>query len=157
MPKVKGMPDHFMCKDCRVIKHNDDYYKDKSSYRGLSDRCKPCSKKNAGFRRKQNWRKYLDRQMEITQELKKEVYDNLGRSCACCGETEPEFLVVDHVKGNGAQHRKDTKALGGQAIYRAIKKEGFPKDSYQILCHNCNWSKGTGPEGMCVHKRGNQI
>ena len=82
--------------------------------------------------------------------LRDMVYNELGNACACCGETEKAFLCVDHVKGDGAEHRKSVTP--GITLYRTIRNEGFPRDKYQLLCRNCNWSKGPGPEGKCVHQ-----
>ena len=40
-------------------------------------------------------------------ELKNEVFQAYGGyQCACCGETEPMFLTIDHVGNDGADHRR---------------------------------------------------
>lgn len=71
--------------------------------------------------------------------------------CSCCGETERDFLTIDHVAGNG---NKTSRALGvprgGSALYRWLVRNGFPV-GYAILCANCNKSKGN--RKLCVHKR----
>src|SRR5262252_4538483 len=38
-----------------------------------------------------------------------------GGECACCGETEPVFLTLDHVNGDGAAHRRsmNSPSIGG--------------------------------------------
>ena len=68
-------------------------------------------------------------------------------SCACCGETEMDFLAVDHINGGGNEHRK---SIGSGCLYWWIRRNGFP-DGFQILCHNCNQSKGY--YGICPHQR----
>jgi hypothetical protein len=81
--------------------------------------------------------------------VKAEVYAALGSRCACCGEDNQEFLSVDHIHGDGKIHR----ALIGnspQALYKAIKDEGFPKDKYRILCMNCNFATRYGQP--CPHE-----
>lgn len=91
--------------------------------------------------------------MRCRQKLKKEVLEHMGGKCACCGETEIEFLSMDHVNNDGAKHRRKTGVgmRGGGDIWRYIRDHNYPS-SFQILCHNCNWSKYIG-NGVCVHKR----
>lgn len=79
--------------------------------------------------------------------LKLEVIAALGGGCACCGERTFEFLTVDHIRNNGAEHRRQVGI--GRHMYRAIKEEGFPKEEYRILCLNCNTSRGF--YGYCPH------
>ena len=70
--------------------------------------------------------------------------------CACCGESQRDFLTIDHVNGNGY---KTCKALviprGGSELYRWLVRRGFPS-GYAVLCMNCNASKGK--HGVCAHK-----
>lgn len=69
-----------------------------------------------------------------------------GGQCSCCFEKNPEFLGIDHIKGDGAAHRRSA----GRNIYRILKHMGYPKDNYRILCHNCNMSYGL--YGYCPHQ-----
>lgn len=71
-----------------------------------------------------------------------------GYKCACCGETEYDFLTIDHVNNDGAEHRKRLTQKGG--MYRDIVKQGFPAGVYQVLCMNCNWGKRRC--GVCPHQ-----
>jgi hypothetical protein len=75
--------------------------------------------------------------------LKREVYAAYGGyRCACCGEKHEEFLSIDHIEGNGKQHRKEVGSGGrGSALYRWLKKNNFPP-GFQILCMNCNFAIG---------------
>jgi hypothetical protein len=63
-----------------------------------------------------------------------------------CGESEVEFLGIDHIDGDGAQHRREVRP---SRIYLWLIKHKFPA-GIQILCHNCNLSKGY--YGACPHK-----
>ena len=36
-------------------------------------------------------------------------------------------------------------------MYRWLKKHGFPKEGFQLLCYNCNCAKGFF--GKCPHKK----
>ena len=81
---------------------------------------------------------------------KAEVYATFGNVCSCCGEDNPAFLSIDHIKGDGRQHR----AIIGkypQALYEAIRREGYPRDKYRILCMNCNWATRYGAN--CPHEK----
>lgn len=71
-----------------------------------------------------------------------------GNKCAFCGETEIQFLSIDHIWGNGTQHRKEI-GVGGDTFYRWLKKNNYPPE-FQVLCHNCNMAKGL--YGVCPHK-----
>ena len=88
-------------------------------------------------------RAYLDR-------LRDEVIEGYGGKCTCCGETLREFLTIDHIHGDG---KKDGELgrRGGRDLYRWLIENNFPKDRYQLLCMNCNWSKGCF--GFCPHQR----
>jgi len=79
--------------------------------------------------------------------LRNEVLIAYGSKCVCCGETELKFLAIDHINGNGNQHRKEVCPNG--SLYAWIRKNNYPND-FQILCHNCNQSKGS--YGECPHE-----
>lgn len=73
-----------------------------------------------------------------------------GYKCACCGETEPLFLSIDHIDNNGAEERKLGLYSGsGYGFYRWLRKSGFPP-GYQVLCMNCNTGKHRNG-GVCPH------
>lgn len=74
--------------------------------------------------------------------------------CSCCGETEILFLHIDHIEGNGAEHRRKLeKELGyypgGNNLPYWLKKNNYP-DGFQILCANCNLGKRIAKD--CPHK-----
>ena len=74
-------------------------------------------------------------------------YGNNDPKCMCCGIKEKEFLALDHINGGGSKHRK---ALGGNIdMCMWIVKNNYPKNMFQILCHNCNQAKGF--YGECPH------
>ena len=70
-----------------------------------------------------------------------------GYRCVCCDETNPVFLVIDHINGGGNKERRKIGTSGGAGQYWAIKKAGFPT-GFQVLCHNCNYAK---TRGGCPH------
>jgi hypothetical protein len=69
--------------------------------------------------------------------------------CACCGESEYDFLSIDHIQGGGTKQRKEQRAIG-QELYYWLKKNEYP-EGFQVLCYNCNCAKGF--YGMCPHER----
>jgi len=75
--------------------------------------------------------------------------NRLGSWCQCCGTTHIEFLTMDHINNNGSEHRKEINSRGGNGFYHWLKSHNFPK-GYQVLCFNCNLSKGY--HGYCPHK-----
>ena len=83
--------------------------------------------------------------------LKLDMLDNLGNGCQCagCWEDHPDFLTLDHRNNDGAQQRLQ---YNEQQIYRLARREGWPKDKWQVLCIKCNWAKGQ--YGICPHHSG---
>ncbi len=79
-----------------------------------------------------------------------------GYRCACCGETEPMFLSIDHIFNDGAEHRRslgydDGNGKGGSsATISWLKRNNYPA-GFQVLCMNCNMGKHRNG-GTCPHK-----
>jgi len=88
----------------------------------------------------------------LRAELKAEVLSHYSKGtmiCACCGETEPRFLSLDHIHGGGNKHRREVNARG-IGLYRLLRKQGYP-DGFQVLCMNCNFAKSA--YSTCPHQR----
>jgi hypothetical protein len=80
-----------------------------------------------------------------------DLIEGYGGKCACCGETEPAFLTLDHIGGGGAAHRRSIKR--GNKILRIrqeLKAAGWPTDKYRLLCMNCNFATRHGK--VCPHQ-----
>jgi hypothetical protein len=71
--------------------------------------------------------------------LKAAVFAHYGAACACCGSTAD--LQIDHVNGDGKEHREQVGR--GTQMYRWLARNGFPP-GFQTLCRKCNTSKGAG-------------
>lgn len=84
--------------------------------------------------------------------IKKEVINEYGGKCECCGQDIWQFLTIDHVGNWGNQHRKIIGNRGGKTIYQWLKKNLYPKDNFRLLCYNCNCSIGF--HGFCSHEFG---
>ncbi len=94
--------------------------------------------------------KNKDKINEKTKKWNKEIRKNIlikyGNKCNCCKENKYEFLAIDHINNDGVKHRKE---IGRKNIYYWLKKNNYPKENFQVLCHNCNMAKGF--YGYCPH------
>lgn len=128
--KTFGSP----CAKCGEALTEDNAYSRKDQPGSLLPYCKNC---------------IVDRNAEYRKRVRAEMIAAYGGKCACCGETEPQFLALDHVHGNGSVERRELGILGGHRIAAHLKRLGYPQEDYQLLCHNCNCAKGW--YGACPH------
>jgi len=97
----------------------------------------------------EQWKKW---NRESRERLKADMFAAYGDSCACCGERAPAFLTLDHVNRDGNVHRAK---LGGRnvasprQILLDLKRQGWPKEGYRVLCINCNFATRFG--ALCPH------
>lgn len=133
-----------------------DFYKEKGRCDGLSFYCKECCKKGNKKRhqkfkakRAAKHKVYVDKNRPRLRakttawrkNLRLQVlhhYTSGQMSCACCGESNPEFLCIDHTDGGGNKHRKQI-GYGGYAIYIWLRQQGYPS-GFRVLCFNCNYA-----------------
>ncbi len=81
-----------------------------------------------------NWKQA---QIRHRLKVKVEAINHYGGKCACCGTTRVEFLCIDHINNDGAEHRRK---IGRYPMPRWLKQHGYP-EGYQVLCWNCNSAK----------------
>ncbi len=86
--------------------------------------------------------------------IKAETIKAYGGECKCCGESDYNFLVLDHVHNDGASHRREIGKTYGHrpssvSMFRWAKKNDYP-DILQLLCANCNLGKQING-GTCPH------
>jgi len=75
-----------------------------------------------------------------------------GSRCNCCGEIILQFLTIDHIHNNGAEHRRLLgKRRGGSTMYCWLKRHKYPA-GFQVLCFNCNVGRSING-GTCPHKQ----
>lgn len=78
------------------------------------------------------------------RELKKEVLTHYGNgilACIKCGYDKSIYaLSIDHINGNGNEHRRNNKEITGDHVYQWLKKNNYP-EGYQTLCMNCQYIK----------------
>lgn len=122
-----------ICTKCKINLFTVDFYKDKSKKDGLYAWCKKCNLFNTKRSQK---------------ELRQAIIKRYGNKCVCCGENRYEFLTFEHKNGNGAEHRREIGIHGG-AFVNWLKINNYP-NFIEILCYNCNCSKGFW--GYCPHK-----
>ena len=94
---------------------------------------------------KENRIEHNVRGKKAKEKLKLETFTEYcddGVRCKSCGKSDIEILTVDHIDGNGAEHRREIglAGMGGYNFYRWLKKNNYP-DGFQILCFNCNFRK----------------
>lgn len=87
------------------------------------------------------------------RKLRLEFLEAYGNQCACCGEREEAFLTLEHKNRDGHAHRKEVGHTSSQVI-NDLKKRGWPKDNYEILCFNCN--RAQWERGICPHRKEKQ-
>ena len=98
----------------------------------------------------QNKQKQCEKVKERMRKIRLEVlihYSENPPKCKCCGETYLEFLTIDHINGNGSEHRRNMK---NSNIYVELRSKKFP-EGFRVLCWNCNSSRGC--YGYCPHEK----
>lgn len=121
------------CSKCSCKKQLEEFPLRKAMFDGADSWCKKC---------------HLIFDRDKRNANRRGVLDAYGSQCACCGEDEIAFLVFDHVYGGGTKHIKSLGG-GGVKLRKWIKDNNYP-DVIQVLCANCNQSKGAGQ--CCIHQ-----
>lgn len=77
-----------------------------------------------------------DAQRSMRVRVRDQMVEAYGGRCACanCPETNPAFMCLDHVNGDGRVHRLKV----GSHTYADLRRRGWPQDGYRLLCWNCN-------------------
>jgi hypothetical protein len=129
------------CKTCRRELPLDGFYKGSSYRGGHRPDCKQCIRERYRARTRASVKAFYARE-------KDRMLAAYGGACRCCGEARPQFLAIDHIFGDGAEHRRETGRQSFQ-LYIWLRRRGYPQDRFQLLCHNCNRAKGH--RGVCPH------
>lgn len=99
---------------------------------------------------------FRGKQKRLREELRAEFLRQYGGKCACCGESIPRFLTLDHVNSDGTAHRSSLKGNGAEYQLRDLRARGWPKDGYAIMCWNCNVGRKLNG-GICPHITARQM
>jgi prevent-host-death family protein len=153
------------CCVCRELKALSEFNRRTKAKDGLDSRCRACSNQatrewhaanpdKARATQLRNTPKKLAQMKAHHVRLKAEVLSHYGTCCACCGSIED--LSIDHVDGNGYEHREELFGNGrggSDRLYRWLIQHNFPS-GFQTLCRSCNSSKSR--DGYCKMHSGEQ-
>lgn len=148
------------CTKCGAMKDRSEFYVQSSGY--PAGECKECSKARMRIRYYgpeqakilAQGRKYASKKRAQIRDAAFAAYG--GYRCACCGETEPKFMTLDHIKNDGAKFRKSVYPANkrgntaGYHTYYWLARNKFPA-GFQVLCMNCNYGKRMNG-GVCPHE-----
>lgn len=164
---------NILCKYCKQTKPKSEFHTKAKTLIKKTGRCRDCyhisqeytnrlQKRNGKWKNNPEFReltykhakKYRHshrdeinyRSRERNRKIRMDVIKKYGNKCSCCGENRLEFLAIDHVNGGGAKEHAQLRSGG---VYRKLLKNEVVLEDYQVLCHNCNTSKGH--YGYCPH------
>lgn len=132
------------CQTCRESEQR--HTRKRNSARREAGVCQNCGKESGGKAKCPTCR---DVSIRYLQRLKSRVIAAYGGQCACCGESEPAFLTIDHVNEDGAKHRREIKT---NRVYSWLEKHDYPQEGFQLLCFNCNCGRRING-GVCPHQQ----
>lgn len=119
--------------------------------------CNPCmavSNKARWHHLKQNADYTASRRADLRRNYQMRKLDAirlLGSACRCCDETRPQFLQIDHINNDGAEHRRALGTGGGSHVVLYSQIREGKTSGLQLLCANCNWGKARNG-GICPHE-----
>lgn len=163
MPLILATMEYKTCTSCGKSKPEIDFYIRGGNRTGRMTECKICNNKRSNeyyYRNKDKWLRYREIHGEARRKTRKQkrhenrlkVLQHYSNSdipfCACCGEKHIEFLTIDHIHNDGAEHRKELKKIN-KSIAKWLIDNNYPS-GFRILCFNCNMSYGI--YGYCPHE-----
>jgi hypothetical protein len=83
-------------------------------------------------------------QQRYREKVRRDTIEAYGGMCDVCGSIKD--LEVDHENGLGNHHRDSIfhqghRSPGGWNFYLWLKKNGYPKKGYRLLCKKCHDDK----------------
>jgi hypothetical protein len=134
------------CKPCHVARGRENLQK---RFAADPDRFRALWRKQQGEARAKNRERERQKARRSRQKLRAEMVAAYGGKCSCCGEDRLDFLTLEHVNRDGKQHRASIRTGGGNAIWLDLKRRGWPRDGFTILCWNCHMATAWGH--TCPH------
>lgn len=118
-------------------------------------------RKNNPEKIKDGWKKHRERNHEKLKERDRKRnalfrlkvithYSGGNPKCVCCGESNYQFLTLDHINNDGYIERK--KGLGATSLMPYLIKNNYPS-GYQVLCYNCNCGRAHTKDKICPHNK----
>lgn len=101
----------------------------------------------------ENHEQCLQRRRDWGYALKLEVLSHYSHGavvCARCGYSDARALTIDHLNGDGANHRR---SIGQIMLYSWLKHNNWPS-GFQVLCYNCNIIKARENKEFGCHGTG---
>lgn len=138
---------HKLCVRCSSMKTHAEFSRHRASSSGLASWCKECLYEWKRQKYIAHRARFNAVSKEARRRLKQQMVDAYGGSCTCCGESDLEFLTVEHVNRDGKQHRMSFRSA--QSVWADLRRRGWPKGDYTVLCMNCNWASRFN--GVCPH------
>lgn len=145
----EGKLDSYICNDCRKIRNHLWYENNKVKCNKASRQwVKDNPEKRKEVQKKSNKKTRDTKRLQVMK-----YYSNETLQCACCGESIYEFLTINHINNDGAEHRRTVGS--GTAFHYWLVKNNFP-EGYQVLCFNCNCGRNITKDKVCPHKKLNK-
>lgn len=147
------------CTSCGKRKRLSGFYARSDSFHSRYAACKTCSIAKNKARRTGPRRAVVLEMDRVSMKAKRALTKSRvfaaygGYRCVCCGETEPLFLTLDHIKNDGGKFRKEklgSRTKAGCHTYRWLEKNNFPP-VVQVMCMNCQHGKLMNA-GVCPHQ-----
>src|SRR2546428_8617676 len=123
-----------LCASCNVERSPAEFSKNCRRADGLDAHCRQCTRERMRLKRARHLansacaecgqpiadsgsirycprcvQRYAGRSTVYSRDLRAEVlraYSDQSPECACCGETNPAFLTLDHIENGGTAHRR---------------------------------------------------
>lgn len=121
------------CNICGQWKLISCFIKNNYQKSGLNPSCKNCDYKRLKVYR-----------FKETKRIKLICMMGYGGCCQCCGEHNIELLTVEHIRGKGITHIRESNSV---MTMKKLIELGFP-EGHTCLCYNCNLSSIHFP---CTH------
>lgn len=141
---------HHCCKQCKAIQDKAYQEKHKDKVKARKHEYYLANQKEISARTSQYAKTHVQKHREwctkAKNKLKVEVFSSYSDGdvkCRWCGESDVDVLSIDHLDGNGADHRREIyggNISGGSRFYFWLKKNNYP-DGFQVLCFNCQFKK----------------
>lgn len=130
----------------------DSFYHDRTRPDRKTQYCKDCINARSKQRYQKTRAARKNDNVKYRMSCKREAMNHYGSVCQCCGEHRLEFLTLDHVNNDGAEHRRNmgfSHSCTGYNFYLWLKQRNWPDLGLQVLCSNCNTAKAWGRQ--CPH------
>lgn len=150
------------CKDCNTGYQRRWYAANKAKKAATQQRWAAANREHVNARKRELYAQSPESARAKTRRyilrVKAEMVAEYGGECECCGEREHAFLALHHRFGDGGEERRQLRAEGrnpgGTQFYAVLRRRGWPKDRYGLLCHNCNGAVAW--YGRCPHQNGGE-